>query len=91
MKAFFLRIQGKVQGVFFRASMKQKADELAVHGWVRNCADGSVEAHVQGTNGHLEAIIAWAAKGPEQAVVQAVDKEPVAPIKSSGFSIEKSA
>ncbi len=43
-----IRVTGRVQGVFFRAWTKSLADGLGVTGWIRNCADGSVEAHVEG-------------------------------------------
>lgn len=52
-----LIIHGHVQGVFFRDSMRRKALEFGVHGWVRNRADGTVEAMVQGSSAALEAIV----------------------------------
>ncbi len=67
-----LRISGRVQGVGFRMYMQQRADELGVTGWVRNRRDGTVESVVQGTPQAVEAIIAWAHKGPRSAVVTAV-------------------
>lgn len=64
-----LRISGRVQGVAFRFYMERKARELGVTGWVRNCRDGSVEALVQGAPEAVEAMIAWARRGPPSAVV----------------------
>ena len=61
--------RGRVQGVWFRESMRLEAERLGVTGWVRNCRDGSVEAVVQGRLGAVEAILAWARRGPEQAAV----------------------
>ena len=52
-----VRVQGQVQGVFFRAWTKEQADELGVTGWVRNCRDGSVEALVYGDEDAVATII----------------------------------
>jgi acylphosphatase len=67
-----LRISGRVQGVGFRFYMERKARELNVSGWVRNRRDGSVEAVVQGAPEVVEAMIAWARRGPSSAVVSDV-------------------
>ncbi len=72
-----LLIRGRVQGVWFRESMRQEAERLGVTGWVRNGADGeSVEAIVQGGPEAVEAIVRWAHRGPERAAVTAVDVSP---------------
>ena len=68
-----LCIFGRVQGVGFRFAMQRKARELDVTGWVRNRLDSSVEAVVQGKPEAVEAMIAWARRGPRSAVVSAVD------------------
>lgn len=65
--------RGRVQGVWFRESMRQEAARLGVSGWVRNRLDGSVEAVVQGTGEAIEAIERWARRGPEAAEVTALD------------------
>lgn len=67
-----LRITGLVQGVGFRDAMCREADRLGVAGWVRNCRDGSVEAVVDGPAEALDAIVAWARRGPPAARVNGV-------------------
>lgn len=91
MKACLVRIYGKVQGVFFRASLKQTADQHGVHGWVRNRTDGTVEAHLQGAEAQVAKILEWAARGPDQAEVSEVKVDDTTPITSKGFTIDKSA
>ncbi|MGH8660715.1 MAG: acylphosphatase [Burkholderiales bacterium] len=64
-----LIVTGRVQGVGFRFYAQRKARELGLTGWIRNCRDGSVEAVIQGPPGSVEAMIAWARRGPPSAVV----------------------
>jgi len=68
-----LVIRGRVQGVFFRESMRQEAARLGVTGWVRNTRDGTVEAVVQGNADAVEAITRLARRGPEDARVEGVE------------------
>jgi len=68
-----LYISGIVQGVFFRATMKEVADSLGVKGWVRNLPDGRVEALVEGPEDRVKEIIRWAHKGPRLAKVEKVE------------------
>lgn len=71
-----LLIRGRVQGVGFRWAMVDAATRLGLRGWVRNRRDGSVEALVVGTAEAVEAIAAWARRGPSGAVVTRVDVLP---------------
>ncbi len=64
---------GRVQGVWFREGMRLEAERLAITGWVRNRLDGTVEAVVQGTPAAVEAIVAWARRGPDHAHVTRLD------------------
>ena len=70
-----LVIHGRVQGVYFRDSMRQLARRNGVTGWVRNRSDGSVEAIVQGKLDAVETIIKWAHRGPDAAKVIGVHIE----------------
>lgn len=68
-----LRIHGRVQGVYFRESMRLQALQLGVTGWVRNRGDGTVEATVQGETSRVEQMIEWARRGPPAAAVERVE------------------
>lgn len=65
-------INGKVQGVFFRASTKDKAKKLGLNGYVKNLSDGKVEAIFEGEKEKLEKILQWCKKGPSSAIVKDV-------------------
>ncbi|MBN1254310.1 MAG: acylphosphatase [Deltaproteobacteria bacterium] len=67
-----VHIEGLVQGVFYRYSTQQKAQELGVNGWVRNVRDGSVECLLEGERNKVEALIRWCHQGPPGARVQKV-------------------
>lgn len=71
-----LEIRGLVQGVGYRWSMVGQARRLGISGWVRNRRDGSVEAVVMGTPEALDRIVSWARRGPDAALVEAVDVFP---------------
>lgn len=75
-KTLRLIIHGRVQGVFFRDSMRREAQRLGVAGWVRNRSDGAVEASVQGEADAVGAIVRWTHSGPEYAQVERVEIEP---------------
>jgi len=76
MMTLHLVIHGRVQGVFFRDSMRHEAQRLSIAGWVRNRNDGTVEAAVQGDPVAVEEIILWAQRGPQHANVERVEIEP---------------
>lgn len=68
-----LRVSGRVQGVFFRASMNDMAVANSVVGWVENNPDGSVEALLQGREESVKAVQDWARNGPPGARVDSVE------------------
>ena len=68
-----LKISGRVQGVGFRYSMSEEAERLGVTGWVRNRRDGTVEAVIDGSPDAVEAVLAWARRGPRGANVAEVE------------------
>lgn len=62
-------VRGRVQGVYFRQSTADEATRLGVEGWVRNCADGSVEGVAAGPAEALERLREWLCHGPPAARV----------------------
>ncbi len=68
-----LRIRGRVQGVWYRESMRLEAERLGVTGWVRNRGDDAVEAVVQGEESAVATMIAWCRVGPPAARVENID------------------
>jgi acylphosphatase len=68
-KTIAIRVSGKVQGVFFRASAKQRADELGLKGFVRNEPDETVYVEASGNDETLNEFIRWCRRGPELARV----------------------
>lgn len=70
-----LTVMGTVQGVGFRAYVRNEARRLGVTGWVRNCANGSVEVLACGPEAALEALIERIAQGPVGAQVARMERE----------------
>lgn len=72
-KHFNTLITGKVQGVFFRASAKQKADELGLNGFVRNEKNNKVYLEVEGKEAAIKKFIDWCHIGPPDSLVERVE------------------
>ncbi len=64
-----LKIQGLVQGVFYRQSTQETAVRLGLTGWARNCADGSVEVVFEGDKSAIDQAVEWCRQGPPAAKV----------------------
>ncbi len=81
-------VSGRVQGVFYRASLAEKANTLDLTGFVRNLPDGRVEFVAQGAPDSVEALIGWSREGPPMASVTDVESEALGHAESYGeFSI----
>jgi acylphosphatase len=72
MPTLHLIIKGKVQGVFYRATAKETADQLGVTGWIKNTSEGDVEAVVTGSEKQLQSFVDWCKQGPRRANVSEV-------------------
>lgn len=70
-----VRISGRVQGVWFRQSTRERAEELGLSGWVRNLPDGCVEALLSGEESAINAALAFLREGPPMARVDEVQIE----------------
>ena len=69
MVARRVHVSGRVHGVFFRAWTRDEARSIGVSGWVRNCADGSVEAHAEGGEAEVDELVRRMRHGPAHARV----------------------
>jgi acylphosphatase len=80
-------VEGRVQGVFFRDSVRQRAQALGVHGRVRNRPDGTVEAVFEGPPGAVDALVRFSETGPRGARVSQVDVTDEEPEGLDGFEV----
>ena len=69
MQTIRIKIEGRVQGVFFRQSTQEKANQLGIKGTVKNCDDDSVEIIATGSKEQLDKLVAWCREGPPKANV----------------------
>jgi acylphosphatase len=82
-------VSGKVQGVFYRQSTKEKAKSLGIGGTVKNDNDGSVHIIATGSKEQLDELVQWCHRGPDKAKVEKVEVNEL-PLESfSSFTIEK--
>ena len=80
-------VSGRVQGVFFRDTLRRLAQQHGVTGWVRNLPDGRVEAVLEGPAENVGRLVEWAHHGPRLAVVDHIDVQAEPPEGLKGFRI----
>ena len=90
MKSVDVRVRGRVQGVYFRATARDEGARLGLQGWVRNVDDGSVALHLQGSSAVVDAMLSWCATGPPAARVDRVEVVDAVPDDSlGGFEVRQ--
>jgi len=89
MKHLNIRVSGKVQGVFFRASAKAQADVLGVRGFVCNELNGDLYIEAEGKEDKLQLFLNWCALGPDQARVESMKVEESTPRNFKYFEVRR--
>lgn len=89
MKCSKVRVEGKVQGVYFRVSAKQKAMNLGVRGYVKNEPDGSVSFEIEGEDEAVASMVQWCRKGPALARVSHLEVDENVKRNFIDFEIKK--
>ena len=87
MKGVEIIVKGKVQGVYFRASAKQRAMMLGVSGTVRNQEDGTVCIKANGGADQIHKMVDWCKKGPALARVKGVEVKEIEVQTAPNFKI----
>ena len=90
MRCVGIRVKGEVQGVFFRESAKQVADQLGLTGFARNEPDGSVYIEVEGEDEPVGRFAAWCREGTEQSRVESVEVKRQPLHDFDGFRVDRS-
>lgn len=90
MQTVHARVEGRVQGVFFRDSTRKEAQLLGLNGWVRNMPDGTVETLIQGQEPKVQQMIKWLHEGSPHSIVTNVScKEVREDMTYNDFKIER--
>ncbi len=87
MRRVRVRAWGRVQGVFYRASCAERAEELGLSGWVRNMPGGGVEAVFEGADRAVDDMITWCREGPAHARVDGLEVVDEDVVGAAGFRI----
>lgn len=82
-----VQVAGRVQGVWFRDGCRREADATGVAGWVRNLADGKVEAVFEGPDDAVAAMVDWCRVGPPRAVITSTEVTDEDPVGEVGFRV----
>jgi len=80
-------VSGRVQGVFFRDSVRRRAEAAGVAGWIRNTSEGTVEAVFEGAPAAVDQLVEFSRTGPSRAEVTSVDVSEEEPEALSGFDV----
>jgi acylphosphatase len=80
-------VHGQVQGVFFRDSVRERAQSRGLAGWVRNRDDGAVEAVFEGVEEDVDALVRFCHEGPGRADVERVEVADEDPLGDEGFAV----
>ena len=80
-------VSGRVQGVFFRDTIRRRAESAGVAGWARNTPEGSVEAVFEGEPAAVDELVEFCRRGPGRAEVASVEVEEQPPEGLSGFEV----
>jgi acylphosphatase len=81
------RVHGRVQGVFFRAEARSRAESLGLAGSVRNLPDGTVEVVAEGEDDRVASLVDWLHRGPAGAQVERVEVSEQEPAGERGFQV----
>jgi acylphosphatase len=87
MPSIQIRVSGKVQGVFYRAFVREHAIALRLRGWVENLPDGSVLVMADGPDEDLDRLVHACRTGPSRSRVREVDVSDTDPLRVTGFDI----
>ena len=83
-----MRVRGRVQGVFYRATTKEEADKLGISGWVKNESDGSVSITAEGDPNKISKFTEWCKGGPIMARVDSLEEVIVDPSGATDFVVK---
>ena len=82
-----VRAEGRVQGVFFRDSVRREAERSGVAGWAANCSDGSVEVVLEGSEDAVSRVVDAVRRGPGHSQISNVEITEEPPEGLSGFRV----